>query len=1647
MNPDIQQNSDLWIDYEDVNESVPAAPVETRSQVLPLNQLSWENFERLCYRLALREASVADCRRYGIQGQEQQGIDIYVRRTSDGGYSTWQCKRYSDFSASDLEKAVSKFLENDWAKRSDVFHLAVTVSLSPTDLAKAVEKQAQICRTKGIEFVPQDIDCLSVRLKKHPDLVDDFFGRAWVEAFCGRDVAMTLSGRRLNKQQRIEARRRFRELYITHFATVDVGLPAAAGALREVAPQLQLQKRYVVPLVDSITSIIEPLSTGDKPPQNSENESKKTSTEDSKLSKTQSERGGFRTIEQRTKLNLFDWLESVERGVILGGPGLGKSAALRFLALDLLSDRPRTEGLARRFGSYLPIFVPFALLTRLVANQEVISINDFLNSWLHKLSAPPQTVELLKEALEDERLLLLVDGLDEWSDPTAASTSLTKILDFAIPRRLPVIASARPVGYERMGGLNSDWRKAELLPFGNEQQRHFTMAWFEHFHSVALGGDNSNKAITSATVRDTDSFMAEIEQDHALSELAGVPLLLSALIYLRLQGRVLPRNRFDALEAITKTLIFEQPQRRAQASLQGSANQQNPRLTERGIQFLAFFIHQSPGSESIPQDKAREALADFYQGTGFQKPASEAIEVASQLIDRATQEVGILVQRQPEQIGFLHRSLQEFLAAKELARWPFEKLKQFILAESSEPSWQETLLAVLHLANRQDEVDSFLTDVFQAKSHPLEYPLRKIFLARAVFSDLTCSVGIAERIADDIFSEVECSTWMPFRKSLLIEIVQGLDSEILGRRVRDKLKKWFPGKGRWRGSLFKRLADAPSCNTGKQFFVALFNSEHESELKDIAESIAAGANAWPELADRLISVLGTPADGELLAAVLHALALGWPQHSQLPALLIEASDSRSESLRGVAIIHRVQRGDKSSEIKESLIKFFHRDSRLRYPWEDDLINALKNGWPKDKEIRLTALRSAKKQMMPTEWDDRVALKYLIRAFPGDDDVAEILATILRSEDYLWRLGNDNGWDFILAGFKAHPKIIAAAEEWLQKYGLDRYDEHNIAHVAMLARTEKCKMILIDRLKGGKVAPQWIIHALLDIGGVGDSSIRECISTFMSDEKRVGGVANYLPKFIDDPIVCQKRLLALLEHAKGFDIGKILLGLDELGCLNNPDVTPLIERRLRDDNDGSFWYWSKWHLLEKFPHNRMVRQAALRELDDKEPMLSAIAKVYANDPDFRPRLDALIETLHEELRLELVHSLSRFIHRHDSFITDLLAEYVSEQSGSVRTAAAQAFYSSVRNNQNELEQYISQLKTEIITTGPEYDERGQAAFVGLLALGKPEVLMDPSLMRNGELRKYRSYADSAQNWEFIRAVIEGWDSLQKACGDRIWDMLESWDVFVCQLAQAGKRNQALSIPKNLIDQFRRQANMDVDVFLALSILEERQQSFQDFCLSLFNKMRIDGNITSVSWGHNEVQVWFEAARYLAIHYPGNIELGAKLDEIAQHSREPSGPLIALCRGWKGAETIETIWNSYSGEPFNSMPATAWLVNAKADTRQFSDYVQSLPSALQSERLSGFPRETIRAVRQRLTRDPAAQQLILESTGSSVDADNVASVSRLLGTVVRNREALRKWARTQIDVSRAHGKLRPMGFDILSGAVRPVELCILDACLTS
>lgn len=157
-------------------------PVVTRAQELPLHQLSWENFERLCVALAMHESDVVDCRLHGRQGSPQGGIDLLASRR-DGGSSAIQCKRVKTFGPADLSGAVTEFLRGPWRSRVDEFMLCT--SCDTRLLTEAVEKSRRRLYSRGISFTVLDSGMLSARLKAYPAVVADFFGPAWMEAFCG----------------------------------------------------------------------------------------------------------------------------------------------------------------------------------------------------------------------------------------------------------------------------------------------------------------------------------------------------------------------------------------------------------------------------------------------------------------------------------------------------------------------------------------------------------------------------------------------------------------------------------------------------------------------------------------------------------------------------------------------------------------------------------------------------------------------------------------------------------------------------------------------------------------------------------------------------------------------------------------------------------------------------------------------------------------------------------------------------------------------------------------------------------------------------------------------------------------------------------------------------------------------------------------------------------------------------------------------------------------------------------------------------------------------------------------------------------------------------------------------------------------------
>jgi hypothetical protein len=149
------------------------APVTPRPQVLPFNQLSWENFERLCTRLVASDGDIMDCHRYGKRGDFQAGIDILAhRRTAEGGLERWcyQCKRWQRMTPGDLHQIV-----DDFSFPADRYVVLISLEAS-ADLRNVVADHENVDLW--------DAEDISRELKGQPELVEDFFSPAWRAAFC-----------------------------------------------------------------------------------------------------------------------------------------------------------------------------------------------------------------------------------------------------------------------------------------------------------------------------------------------------------------------------------------------------------------------------------------------------------------------------------------------------------------------------------------------------------------------------------------------------------------------------------------------------------------------------------------------------------------------------------------------------------------------------------------------------------------------------------------------------------------------------------------------------------------------------------------------------------------------------------------------------------------------------------------------------------------------------------------------------------------------------------------------------------------------------------------------------------------------------------------------------------------------------------------------------------------------------------------------------------------------------------------------------------------------------------------------------------------------------------------------------------------------
>jgi len=651
---DTEEDPSWVLELLDADDIRP--PVETLKQELPFGELTWQNFERLCLRIAGTDGDAECCRLYGTEGQAQGGIDIYVRRRSTPKYATWQSKRHKSFGPSDIQAAVERFLAHEWAANSDRFVLCVQTNLRSTSSVYKIEECAVQLRQKDIEFLTLDGEGLSERLKALPQIVYDFFGIGWVKLFCGAEAAHSV-GQRLEPTEFRELKAQLAKCYQSHFASVDPGVLSLTTIGIGAKRSLPLFKRFVAPELLQQTDIVasEPLPI---PTQ--------ASSSYEALSGLGEMRTPISRIEdqprrEETRIFLQSWLAGAYHEIVLGPAGAGKSTLLRFIALDMLSTESKLVGWQKRLPDFLPIWVSFAFWTKRIAQgRDGCSLVDAIGSWF-RLQDEPGIIALVRKAYDDKRLLLLVDGIDEWANETAANTAFSLLQSFAERNSTPVIMTSRPHGVRLVMGLDSSWRVSKIAPFTPHQQIALAKIWFAHLSLP----DEEESRITSRSLDQARKFVAELMRTGAMAQLAAIPLLLTGLIALKNAQLALPRNRFLAYDNLTKLIVELHPMARERAALAGAPRHSIEIQTrETALAALAYAIHGGEDGVSADAIETHRAVAIVSQCLLHRLGMTEAdaMQAARTILSIGEEDIGILVKKSRHEVGFLHRCFQEFLS-------------------------------------------------------------------------------------------------------------------------------------------------------------------------------------------------------------------------------------------------------------------------------------------------------------------------------------------------------------------------------------------------------------------------------------------------------------------------------------------------------------------------------------------------------------------------------------------------------------------------------------------------------------------------------------------------------------------------------------------------------------------------------------------------------------------------------------------------------------------------------------------------------------------------------------------------------------------------------------------------------------------------
>jgi hypothetical protein len=362
--------------------------------------------------------------------------------------------------------------------------------------------------------------------------------------------------------------------------------------------------------------------------------------------------------------------------LIRGEAGSGKSTLLRWLAISAARGT-FTGDLAEWNGR-----VPFLIKLRSHTGRALPPPERFLEGVADTI-AGLMPAGWVHRRLQDGRVLLMVDGVDEL--PSAQRRAVRPWLAGLIAQYpgLRVVVTSRPAA------AGSGWLAAEgfatalLERMTPDDIRELIRHWHE---AVRDAGDLP--CAPEQLPGFEAALLARMESAPHLRALAGSPLLAAMLCALNLdREKQLPRDRMGLYAAALELLLERRDVERQIQADDGITLERAQKL--RILQELAWRLSIT-GRTELPREavirRTGEKLAAMPSAPG------DAEAVLGHLLERS----GVLREPVPGRIDFVHRTVQEYLTAKQFAD---DGDLEPLIAQAHKDQWRETVIMAAGHAN------------------------------------------------------------------------------------------------------------------------------------------------------------------------------------------------------------------------------------------------------------------------------------------------------------------------------------------------------------------------------------------------------------------------------------------------------------------------------------------------------------------------------------------------------------------------------------------------------------------------------------------------------------------------------------------------------------------------------------------------------------------------------------------------------------------------------------------------------------------------------------------------------------------------------------------------------------------------------------